>query len=284
MKIFIIVFGVIAVAVYLLNMFVERQLEKRAHEGAYNDCNKIWSARGLYNHRTEENTLESFQRAFDAGAVGAEVDFFYDPGTDQFIVSHDAMPRNPDGSLQNPDALTLEQLFNTFGEKYYWWLDFKNLDRITKQETQAAIERLKTIMAPHQGLIDKAYVEGSNPLMVSRYTRAGIKTIMAWDLLPAKNPLSEYLINLYKIAYYFCDITVVATRATHRVNPDNPKYSPKIQKQLSNIPIFLFHTPDDPEYLQSLLDDPLVRVILVGAGESVDRFDRTSCKAESETH
>ena len=92
------------------------------------------------------------------------------------------------------------------------------------------------------------------------------------------------LVNLYKIAYYFSDITVVASRATHRVNPENPKYTTLIQEQFSNIPIFLFHTPDDPKYLQELMDDPLVRVILVGAGQSIDRFDISNCSQKASTN
>ncbi len=254
------------------------------HNNAYDNCNKIWSARGLYSDRSTENTIESFQKAFAAGAKGAEVDFFYDPETQVFYVTHDSIVRNPDGSIEDPNALTLEQLLSYFGNQYYWWLDYKNLGRITSEQTQAAIRRLQVIMDKNQGLKEKVYIEGSNPLMVSEYTRAGFKTILALDLLPASNPLSEYLVNLYKIAYYFSDITVVASRATHRVNPENPKYTTRIQEQFSNIPIFLFHTPDDPKYLQELMDDPLVRVILVGAGQSIDRFDISNCSQKASTN
>ncbi|MCL9780300.1 hypothetical protein M9194_02500 [Vibrio sp. S4M6] len=271
---------VVAVSIYGLNRYVEKQLDTMAHTNAYNECHKIWSARGLYPTRSEENTIASFQRAFDAGATGAEVDFFYDPGSETFYVTHNDIIRNPDGSIKDPNALTLEQLLSHFGNQYYWWLDYKNLGRISDEQTQDSIKRLQVIADKIPGIKDKLYIEGSNPLMLSVYTQAGFKTILALDLLPASNPLSEYLVNLYKIAYYFSDITVVASRATHRVNPDNPKYTTRIQEQFSNIPIFLFHTPDDPEYLQELMADPLVRVILVGAGQSIDRFDVHNCPVE----
>ena len=129
--------------------------------------------------------------------------FFYDPETDTFYVTHDSIVRNPDGSIEDPNALTLEQLLTHFGSQYYWWLDYKNLGRITDEQTQAAIRRLQVIMDKNQGLKEKVYIEGSNPLMVSEYTRAGFKTILALDLLPASNPFSEYLGRVDLCCTYF---------------------------------------------------------------------------------
>lgn len=60
-KFFLSAIVVIAISLYGLNKYVEIQLDKMTHNDAYNNCNKIWSARGLYSNRSTENTIDSFE-------------------------------------------------------------------------------------------------------------------------------------------------------------------------------------------------------------------------------
>lgn len=275
-----IIICILAGIIYGLNFYVEHQLEKTSHEGAYNDCNKIWSARGLYDVRAEENSLLSIGRAVDAGAKGVEVDFFYYPEDDRFYVDHGWLEKDENGNFPKGAPLTLETLFAEQSQLHYW-LDYKNLGRLSDEDTQRAIARL-TKISQVDNVKDRLYIEGSNPLVLGIYTRAGFKTILAMDLLPMSNPLSEPLINLYKMVYYFSDITVVASRhgalSGFKYQPEKTHYSPKIAEQLSGVPYFLFHTPNDEQTLQALMKDPTIRAILVGRDTSENRFDLTACE------
>ena len=270
---------VLVASIYGLNAFVESKLAKLTHDDIYNDCHKVWSARGVYNSKAEENTLLSIGRAADAGAKGVEVDFFYYPADDRFYVSHGKVRRDDKGNFINGEPLTLEPLFAEESELHYW-LDYKNVGRMSDEETQKAIARL-TKISQVNNIKERLYIEGSNPLVLGEYTRAGFKTILAMDLLPMENPLSEYLINLYKMVYYFSDISGVASRhgalSSHSYNAADTHYDPSIAGQLSGIPYFLFHTPDNAETLEALANDPTVRVMLVGRDDSINRFDLSAC-------
>ena len=273
---------VLVASIYGLNTFVESKLAKLTHDDIYNDCHKVWSARGIYNSKAEENTLLSIGRAADAGAKGVEVDFFYYPEDDRFYVDHDFLSRDENGVFldRGEKPLTLETLFAEESELHYW-LDYKNVGRMSDAETQKAIARL-TKISQVNNIKERLYIEGSNPLVLGEYTRAGFKTILAMDLLPMENPLSEYLINLYKMVYYSSDISAVARRhgalSSHSYNAADTHYDPSIADQLSGIPYFLFHTPDDADTLEALANDPTVRVMLVGRDDSINRFDLSACE------
>ena len=269
---------IVSFSIYGLNSFVEGKLAKLTHDDIYNDCHKVWSSRGLYEKHSEENTLLSIGRAAEAGAKGVEVDFFYYPADDRFYVSHGKIQRDKNGNFTNGNPLTLETLFAEHRDLYYW-LDYKNLGRLSDSDTKKAILRLKKIS--QDGVKDYLYIEGSNPFILGKYTRSGFKTIMAIDLLPMSKPLSELLINFYKWVYYFSDVSVLGSRhgalSSHSYNAEDTIYEPSISNQLSGIPYFLFHTPDDSEILKKLANDSTVRVILVGRDECKNRFALSVC-------
>ncbi len=250
-------------------LYVDKNIADMNHDNIYNNCNKVWSARGFYSSKLEQNTVSSVNNAFSNGNRGVEIDLYYDAAMDKFIVSHDKPYLLKDGKL-----LSLEEMFLKTGTGHYFWLDYKNLDRLSSSQTQSAIARLNKILQV-DNLKERVYIEGSNPIKLSTYTQNGFKTIFAFHALKESSIFTSISSNIYKLVYYFFDISAIATQYG---DIKDPKYSKTTQENLKSIPTFLFHVPDDEKLLQELLNQEDVRVMLVGRGESLNRADRNSCK------
>lgn len=80
----------------------------------------IWAHRG-FTQGLSDNSIESFDAAQRMGYYGIELDihFLENKG---FVVAHD-IPRN--GTYENYS--TLKTVFERYGNRFYYWLDFKNL-------------------------------------------------------------------------------------------------------------------------------------------------------------
>jgi len=272
---------VVLVLVWDLTLsYVDAQLSQRTYPEVYDGCHKIWSSRGLYNSHDERNSITSFRRAFEHGATGAEVDFSYDVRMDRFVVGHAHPKKDAEGNYiyakKDGAILTLERLFDAVGEKHYFWLDYKNLEHLSKEETAAAIQRLIKITRGG-GLRERLYIEASNPLSLPAYTEAGFKTILGIHPLAEENVLSSIVVNGYKLAYFFNDITAVAMPYG---TLERPIYGDETAAALAGIPRFLFHVPDESALLRHLLADKDVRVLLVGRDKSIDRFSETACRVK----
>ena len=205
--------------------------------------------------------------AFSKGARGTEVDHYYDTDLKKFIVSHDR-PYN----LKNGSLLTLEELFNATGESGYFWLDFKKLRKLNKEEAKAAVMRLETI-ADKYSLKKRIYVEGEDPINLSLFHQAGFNTIFDTHPLSDNNPFTPMVINLYKALFYFGDFTVMAMNYG---SIDDPIYGPHTQRSMGDIPVFIYHVADDAELLSTLSASTSVRVILV-QNHSLDRYNTNAC-------
>ena len=267
------------IALYNLSIiYIDKNISQKKDKSLYAGCHKVWSSRGLYEIKAQQNSILSFQRAFSHGAQGAEVDFYYDVKSDRFIISHKKPKKDQNGTLvytqKNGKILTLEELLQTFEKGYYFWLDYKNLDRISDAETTQAIKRLLSI-TQENNLRERLFIEGSNPLRLSDYTEAGFKTLLAVRPLPQDNILASISANLFKIGYYFSNVTALAIPYGEI---QNPFYGQKSQEALHEVPVFLFHIPDDENLLYSLVKKEQVRVMLVGRDESKDRFYIDNCK------
>ncbi len=269
---------IILFVIVLFNLFAylaQKNIENKDFQNIYNSCNKIWSSRGVYNTKSEQNSLKSFRKAFDLGANGIEVDFYYDVEMDRFIVSHSKPKRLENGTLQyslkDGKLLTLEEVFNKVGEDKYFWLDYKNLDRISSEQTLKAISRLKHISKIHN-IKNRLYIEGSNPIKLSSYTKAGFFTILGIHPLPLSHFFRAASVDLYKIAYGFFDISAIAMPYGTIVDSIYTK------KTFDNIPVFLFHVPDNKVLISKLLADRRIKVMLVGRDLSINRFKLTDCK------
>lgn len=266
-------------AYYALVTYIDKQLQRQNYTSSeYNNCNKVWASRGLYNSRREQNTPKAMLRAFSLGANGAEVDIHYDTKQKMFIVSHDHPIRDKDGELvytkKNGAILSLETFLKQVGKDHYFWLDFKNLGALDKQQTDSAIQHLNKI-THFDSLKERFYIEGSNPIILSRYTDAGFKTILG--IHPIRESLfsSSFVINTYKIAFYFSNITVIGMAYGKHI--DDPVFGKKTQASLKNIPVFLFHVPDNEKLIRELVSIKNVKVVMVGKDLSINRYDINAC-------
>jgi hypothetical protein len=273
MKYLLIIISLLALIYNGLLLYVDMHIDEKNHSTVYNNPQITWSSRGIYNSPKEQNSITSFKKAFDTGSMGAEVDCYYDVFLDKFIVSHDRTQKEPEGQyqyqLKDGAILTLEKLFTTLGEGHYFWVDYKNLDRLSTEETLKAIKHLDKITSIHN-IKERIYLEGSTPNHLQYYTDAGYKTLFAFGPLRKNHIFSSISSNFYKIAYYFYDMSAVAI---HYGSIDNPKYSETTQRNLKSIPTFVFHVPNDTTLLKKLAKNKDVRVILVGRDISVNRTD-----------
>ena len=133
---------------------------------------------------------------------------------------------------------------------------------------------MKEITKEH-GLRERVYIEGTHPLKLADYTKAGFKTIFDIQPLPEKYFTTTLVINAYKFAYARGDFTVIGMHYGHL---DAPVYAEKTHKLLGDIPVFLYHVPDNTALLKRLIKNPQVRVLLVGRDIVTHRYDMNNCK------
>ena len=273
MKYLLIIISLLALTYNGLLLYVDTHMDKKDHSAVYNNPHITWSSRGIYDSPKEQNSITSFKRAFDAGSMGAEVDCYYDISLDKFVVSHDRVQKGATGQyqyqLKDGEVLTLEKLFTTLGKGHYFWIDYKNLDRLSTENTLNAIARLNKITSIYT-IKERIYLEGSTPNHLQQYANAGYKTLFAFGPLRENHIFSSISSNFYKMAYYFYDMSAVAI---HYGSVDNPKYGDIAQINLKGIPTFVFHVPNDTALLKKLAKNKDVRVILVGRDISVNRAD-----------
>ncbi len=271
----------IIVSYNLIVIYVDKQLQNRNYAGVYNNCNKVWAARGLYNTRSEQNTPKAMLTAFSLGANGAEVDVHFDLKLKKFIVSHDHPVKDANGELvytqKNGALLSLQDFLKKVGKDRYFWIDFKNLGALDNQQTSLVIQHLEKI-TQFDSIKERLYIEGSNPLLLSKYTDAGFKTILGIHPIRESLFASSFVINSYKIAYYFSNITVIGMAYGKHI--DDPVYGAKTKQSLQSIPLFLFHVPDNEKLIKELVNNKAVRVVLVGKDLSINRYAINACKVK----
>jgi len=253
---------------FIVGYYVDYQLSKNNFPDAYNDCHKVWSARGIYGEGVDENSIQSIGHAFDEGAMGVEVDVFYDVGQEDFIVSH-----NYPYQLKNGQILYLSELFDALGKDHYFWLDFKKLRRLTHQQALQAVQRLKDI-SRHDGLQQRIYVEGENPTNLAVFRRAGFHTIFDTHPVPDNSIFGAFMMTLYKIFYYFGNHTVMGMKYG---TVENPIYGINMRRRLGDLPVFLYHVPVDETLVDELLTIDSVRAFIVGNNQSVNFHSKNNC-------
>jgi hypothetical protein len=251
----------------LMISWVDHNLAQRSYAGVYDDPHKVWATRGLVTDGSDgspvrvRNSIESISYAFDRGAKGTEVDVFYDPKLAVFVVSHSRHYEKPNGVI-----LTLDTLFDAVGDDGYFWLDWKKLRHLKRGQLQAALARLEQLM-DRGDLKDRVYVEGETPLSLLAIKQAGFQTI--YDCKPTfdSNIMGPVVVDLFKAVYYFGGFTVMGLNSGTRAVPI---YGPNTRCGLRNIPVFLYHLPDDIEFMEELVFSREVRVIIIR--QDINRF------------
>lgn len=269
----IIMYLILAVVLgyFLVANYVNYQLARKDFSDAYDDGRKVWTARGIYGDGIDENSIQSIDHAFSEGAMGVEVDVFYDVAMKDYIVSH-----NYPYELKNGKILPLSELFDALGEGHYFWLDFKKLRRLKGSQVNEAVQRLKDISGQNN-LHQRVYVEGENPTNLAAFRRAGFHTI--FDTHPASDNslLASFMISVYKIFYYFGNHTVMGMEYGQL---DNPIYGNNARRRLGNLPVFLYHLPVDESLIDELLKIKSVRAFIVGNNQSVNFHHKVQAKAQ----
>ena len=247
--------------------WADYNLAQRTNARVYNEPHKVWATRGLVTNGSDgspvrvRNSIESISYAFSRGARGTEVDVFYDTEKCAFIVSHGRRYEKPNGTLLN-----LETLFNAVGEDGYFWLDWKDLRQLNRNQLLAALARLKQITA-RGNLRDRVYVEGEAPFSLLAVNQAGFQTIYDCRPMLDSNFLGPVLVDVFKAVYSFGGFTVMGMNSGTRTDPI---YGPNTRRVLRTIPVFVYHVPDDMEFLEELASSRDVRVIILQ--QDIDRF------------
>ena len=268
LQILLAVFLLPVIAVFLLGKYVDFRLARKDFSDVYDDCHKVWTARGIYGDGVDENSIESIGHAFAEGALGVEVDVFYDVALNDFIVSH-----NFPYQLKNGRILPLSELFDALGDGHYFWLDFKKLRRLTKTQALQAVQRLQQISQKNQ-LHERIYVEGETPINLAHFRKAGFHTIFDTHPAPSGGMLAAAMITLYKIFFYFGEHSVMGMEYGEL---DRPVYGAATRKRLGRTPVFLYHVPVDEALLDELLGIEAVRAFIVGNNQSVNFYHKNAC-------
>jgi len=271
-RVFVYFIVALLLSIYALEFYVDRQLRSKDYSTAYDDCHKVWTARGLYGEGIDQNSIQSIGRAFAQGAQGVEVDVRYDVAQQDYIVSHDYPYRTKNGKI-----LPLSELFDALGDDHYFWLDFKALRHLSEEQAMQAIQRLKDISS-RNGLSERIYVEGENPTNLLLFRKAGFHTIFDTHPEPESVFISGLMIAVYKIFYYFGDHTVMGMEYGEL---NDPVYGEKTRQQLGNIPVFLYHLPAEEALVDSLIPIPQVRAFIVGNNLSVDFHHKNNCSSDT---
>ncbi len=248
--------------------YVDRQIERRDFSNSYSDCHKVWTARGIYGGAIEQNSIESIGKAFEQGAMGVEVDVFYDVAFNDFVVSHDYPYNNKQGQL-----LKLSALFNRYPQRHYYWLDLKKQSRLSTEQIEDAVQRLQEISVG-QGLAQRIYVESESPGKLSQFKRGGFNTLFDTRSRPASSWLAPIMMSVYKIAFYLGDYTVMGMEYG---DIDDPIYGPSTRHRLGSIPVFLYHLPVNDALIDSMLEIDSVKAFIVGNNQSVNYHYKNSC-------
>ena len=281
-KVFFLIIILLIVFYNATVLYVDKNMRSRQHANIYDSCHKVWSSRGFYKSLEERNSITSMQSAFSLGYIGAEVDLFYDVTTDRFIISHDRPKKLENGDLiyskKDGSILTLEKFLKVVGKEHYFWLDYKNLGRISDENTDKAIARLLEI-SEFDSIRERLYIEGSNPARLSMYTNAGFRTIFGIHPLYESSILSSFVARTYKIAYYFNNISALAINYGLL---DDPNYGLDTQNILKGIPAFIFHIPNNEKLLNNLLVNKDARVLLVDGAIKINRSGINLCKGNAD--
>lgn len=271
--------ALLSMAVVLMSAYwlavaqLNQNLATRTYPAAYADCYKVWATRGLVLNRPVDdsnagNSVAAVSRAFAAGARGVEIDIYFDTKLQRYVVSHNRPYKLHDGQL-----LFLDQLWREVGGTPYYWLDFKKLRHLSDADAAAAVEKLQAVSTANGIPKERIYVEGAAPFQLGLFRDAGFNTIFDIQPLEDNSMMTPLIVNLYKAIFYYGNYSVMALDYE---TDDGVVYGPRTQKLLGNIPMFVYHIPDDVELLRELAALPQIRV-LMDSDHNANHYRLTTC-------
>ena len=264
-------FQVVAGAVFLAvaafagyNLWMSVQMHT-PHPVFYTDCHKVWGHRGHPDPpKIVENTIPSYENAFNLGAPGIETDVLYDPDRREYYIG-----RYDRGSLPvEGKRLTLDEVFLAVGDRGYFWLDTKTIHRMNAAEAKQAAQDMYDLLQRHH-LLDRAIVESDTPQNLVYFARLGIHT-------------SYWIFNIDESA--FPKTPWALWKALHQVQEnyirggfsaismDKRFYTPMVAWMLRGARIHLFTAHSRTE-VEDLVQRSEVKVVLTDTTD----FDVTTC-------
>ncbi|MDM0022092.1 glycerophosphodiester phosphodiesterase [Variovorax saccharolyticus] len=251
------------VSLLLLSETLYQRAIAQAPAFPFSACHKVWAHRG-HAETGRENSLQSVKGAFERGAVGVELDILFDRELNDFLVSHDRPYALFDG---NP--LKLESVLSQYSASGFFWLDAKDLRKLSPPTAYKAAQRLSTIIQRHQ-LAERALVESSDPLSLHWLARQGVYTSLAVSPNDQKYSATVYKLNtaLMKLAYAFAGAGAISMNAA--------RYTPVTAATFGQVAVLL-STVNDPKALKLLSGIAEVKVIL----SDDDQYAITACTDRS---
>lgn len=226
-------------------------------------CQKVWGHRG-YAADGGENSLRSVAAAFERGATGVEIDILYDRERDDFVVSHDEPYTLHDGQ-----PLMLDTLLAAHGASGFFWLDAKDLRKLSPLTARKATARLAALIRQH-GLGERAVVESRNALYLSWLADQGVYTSYLVSPNDQKYSALVYRLNaaVMKLGY--------ALGGLGAISMNDYRYTPVTAATFGPEVAVLLSTVNDKAALQRWSAIPNVKVIL----SDDDHYALSACKAK----
>jgi len=137
-----------------------------------------------------------------------------------------------------------------------------------------AVQRLLKI-TKKGNLKNVVYVEGAAPINLAHFRDAGFKTLFDVHPLPENHFLSEFMVTVYKIFFYFGEHTVMGLKYG---SIENPIFGSKTKRMLGGVPVFLYHVPPKEALVKQLIGIESVRAIILGNNQSVNMFYLNQCE------
>lgn len=237
----------------------------RAPAFPFPECQKVWAHRG-YAATGGENSLQSVQAAFERGAAGVEIDILYDHEQEDFVVSHDFPYTLFDGK-----PLMLETVLAQHGKSGFFWLDAKDLRKLSPLAARKATQRLATLIQ-HYELMERALVESRSALYLSWLADHGIYTSYMVSPNDQKYSAPVYRLNaaIMKLAYAFGGLGAISM--------NDYRYTPVTAATFGKAAVLL-STVNDAAALQHWSAIPEVKVIL----SDDDHYALTACTNHPQT-
>lgn len=214
----------------------------------YDGCQKVWAHRGFAKIKAG-NSIPAFEQAFALGAKGVELDIHYDAQQDRFVISHNYPYDLKDGKL-----LFLDEVFVAVGQQGYFWIDFKNLQHMSRSEAESVAPKLIALLTKYN-LQHKIIVESKSAGNLTAFSQRGIATSY-W--LGGVNRQTGTVARLGKIFSYKLRFLRGHFSA---ISIDAENFTPEMQSAFSNVPVHLF-TLDDPNEILRYQAIKNIRIIL----------------------
>ena len=240
---------VMAAAVVYFGLFNDVFYEKNARP-FYDSAYKIWAHRGAVDvsRAMVENSIASIDAAATQGAKGVEIDVFYDPGSSQFIVSHDKPYQ-----LHDEKYLMLGDVLARFGPRFYYWLDFKNLASLPTDEALKSANILVKLLREF-GVLEFAIVESVSARHLMIFSEKGVKTLYSIFVDP-QLAAYNYWYKLFKIRYEILRYDQLSISVNYR------EFNQQLISRLPPVDFYLA-TVNDRATIDELGRHKSVRVIL----------------------